>query len=102
MTTPQLFTDPVVLQQIDRSLLLEFLQHFTADLKASNLTIPSLDLSDADFFSAFAALLSAPEALPASMNQSLRAIAELAAPKYQSWLTSTASKAPLRLGLDPR
>ena len=51
MTTPQLFTDPVVLQQIDRSLLLEFLQHFKADLKASNLILPSLDISDEDFFS---------------------------------------------------
>ena len=102
MTTPQIFTDPVVLQQIDRSLLLEFLQHFKADLKASNLILPSLDTSDEDFFSSFAALLSAPEALPTSMNEALRAIAELAAPENRSRLETTVFNAPVGLGLDPR
>ena len=102
MTTPQIFTDPVVLQQIDRSLLLEFLQHFKADLKASNLILPSLDISDEDFFSSFAALLSAPEALPTSMNEALRAIAELAAPENRSRLETTVFNAPVGLGLDPR
>ena len=77
MTIPQMFTDPVVLQQIDRPLLLEFLQHFKADLKASNLNLPDLNISDDDFFSAFAALLTASEALPTSMHEALRAIAEL-------------------------
>src|SRR6266704_3479431 len=106
MTTPQLFIDPVVLQQIDRSLLLEFLQHFKADLKASNHILPSLDISDEDFFSSFAALLSAPAALPTSMNEALRAIAELAAPENQSRLETTVFNAlsvsirgPLRYAL---
>src|SRR6266849_2041600 len=102
MTTPQMFTDPVVLKQIDRPLLLEFLQHFKADLKASNLILPNLDLSDDDFFSSFAALHNASETLPASMHEALCAIAELAAPENQSRLETAVFNAPLGLGLDPR
>jgi len=100
MTTPQMFTDPVVLQQIDRPLLREFLQHFTDDLTAANLILPNPDLSDNDFFSSFAALLNASELLPASMHEALCAIAELAAPENQPRLETAVFNAPLGLGLD--
>src|SRR5438876_6685175 len=102
MTTSQTFTDPLVLQQIDRPLLREFLQHFTDDLKASNLILPTSDLSDDDFFSSFAALLTASEALPTSMHEALCAITELAAPENQSRLETAVFNAPLTLGLDPQ
>src|SRR6266446_5911793 len=102
MTSSPMFTDPVVLQQIDRPLLREFLEHFNDDLKASNLILPNLDLPDDDFFSAFAALLNESEALPASVHEALCAIAELAAPENQSRLETAVINAPLNLGLDPR
>src|SRR5256885_17109731 len=102
MTAPQMFTDPVVLRQIDRPLLCEFLQRFNEELTAGNLILPNSDLSEHDFFSSFAALLNPSEALPASMHEALCAIAELAAPENQSRLEAAVSNAPLGLGLDPR
>src|SRR6266849_6225697 len=100
MTTPAMFTDPVVLKRIDRPLLLEFLQHFKADLKVGNLIPPNLDLSDDGFFSSLAALLNASELLPASMHEALCSIAELAAPENQPRLETAVFNAPLGLGLD--
>ncbi len=97
-----MFTDPVVLQQIDRPLLREFLKHFNDDLNASNLILPTSDLSEDDFFSSFAALLNASEVLPTSMLEALCAIAELATPENQSRLETAVLNAPLGLGLDPR
>ena len=102
MATPQMFTDPVVLRQIDRLLLREFFQHFKADLEACNLIVPNSDLSEDDFFSSLAALLNASEVLPASMYDALCAIAELAAPENQARLENAVFNAPLGLGLDPR
>src|SRR5438552_18693005 len=102
MTTPQMFTDPVVLQQIDRPLLREFLQHFDDDLKASNLTLPSSYLADQDFFNSFAAFLKASDGLPSSIREALSAIAEMAAPENQPRLDDALFHAPLALGLDPK
>src|SRR5438552_4055766 len=102
MTASQLFTDPVVLQQIERPLLREFLDHFSDDLKASNLTLPSSDLADEDFFNSFAAFLKASDALPSSIREALSAITEMAAPENQPRLDNALFHAPLALGLDPQ
>src|SRR6266576_263231 len=97
-----MFTDPIILQQIGRSLLCEFLQHFEGDLNAGNLSPPNPDLQDDVFFTSVATLLNASEALPSSVRDALIAIAEMAAPENQSRLQHAVFPATILLGLDPQ
>src|SRR5947208_14044679 len=79
-----------------RPLIREFLDHFSDDLKASNLRLPRSDLADDVFFDSFAALLKASDALPSSINsfedlpgrmrEACFAVEKLAAPENRELL----------------
>src|SRR5438477_6491527 len=69
---------PQVLQEIGKNLLSQFCGHFQSDFVGHNLKLPELDLPDADYFNALAALLKSPSLLPERFKDALFDIEELA------------------------
>src|ERR1051326_2250481 len=70
-----------VLKEIGRARLAKFLQTFEPDLQAANVPLPNPDAANADYFSALAAVFTAPDALPAGLRTALLTLEEAAAPQ---------------------
>jgi hypothetical protein len=95
------FTQPRVLQNIDRKLLLRFLEPFTQELQQRGLALPSSELPANEYFQQLAGLLLSPEGLPDELNEALFAIEEMATPEGLDRLQSGIAQAGLKCELDP-
>jgi hypothetical protein len=83
MTTLKLkcLNKPAVLKRIGRPLLSRFFEQFAPELNSNGVSLPPLELSDADYFNSLARLLMRPEDLPDSLNEALVAVDDLSTPQ---------------------
>jgi hypothetical protein len=84
---------PEVLKEIGRNLLTQFCDHFQSDLTAKNITLPSPDLPDNDYFDSLAALLKCPALLPDEFKETLFDIEEFATPEKSQFLKEAVAHA---------
>lgn len=95
------FTKPKFLKQIGRPLLGRLFTQFSAELAAKNVTMPSAQLEDDEYFEALAKVVMAPESLPDNLIEALFMIEEMANKQGQERLEAGARQMGLcnfRLG----
>jgi len=94
-------TELKTLQAIGRTILVRFLESFRADLATKNIPQPSSDLSDDQYFRAFAAILVAPASLPDSLIEALSAIGEMAHPEARQRVETAMTDAKFSIPFAP-
>jgi hypothetical protein len=94
------FTKPKFLRQVGRELLSKLFGRFSGELEAKDITLPSADLKDDDYFRELSALAMAPDRLPDNLIEALFAIEEMANEEGQERLEAAAAEAGLNLKFD--
>lgn len=90
-------TELNTLQGIGRNILVRFLDSFQADLATKNTQLPGLELSDDQYFHAFAAILVTPGSLPDSLIEAVSAIGEMATPAARHMLEAAVTDAKFKI-----
>ncbi len=104
MSSPQLksLSNTESLKDINRNLLIEFLNYFKSLLGPDHLTLLKRELSPEGFYAGLSVFLAEPQQLPAPIRDALAAIEDLAAPQNRDRLNLALFHAPLSLNIDPR
>jgi hypothetical protein len=93
--------DPKILRVIGRKLLVRFLDSFRVDLATRNTQLPGPDLSDEQYFEAFAAILATPASLPDSLIEAVSAIEAMTDPKAHQALEAAMTDAKFSIAFHP-
>src|SRR5882672_3987230 len=94
-------TELKILQGIGRSILVRFLESFRADLETKNIPQPRPELSDDEYFHAFAAILVTPGSLPDSLIEAASAIEEMVTPAARHRLEVAFTGAKFKIDFPP-
>lgn len=95
------FNQARFLQRIGRELLTRFFGAFAEPLAGNGLTLPPLDLPDAQYFGALARLAAQPDCLPGLLNEALFAIDDLSTPEGFERIEGAPEWPALRSSLRP-
>jgi len=95
------FSQPGVLQEIGRDLLVKFIDRLTPEMTAKNLSVPTPDLSDTAYFRSVADFFRSPELLPETLTQAASAIEGMGSPEAHDRLKKAAAQAGLALNRNP-
>jgi hypothetical protein len=95
------FSQPGVLKEIGRDLLVKFIDRFTPEMTAKNLSVPAIDLSDTAYFRSVADFFRSPELLPEILTQAASAIEGMGSPEGHDRLKQAAARAGLQLQSNP-
>ena len=80
-TTANQFAQPAILEIIGATRVAKFLDGFTEDLKAANISLPIPESANGDYFDSIAALLASPALLPDRLRVALSALEAAASPE---------------------
>ena len=95
------FTNPRILEQLGRSLLTRFFDHFAADLKAAPRSLPNPTPSNDAYFECLASELASPEDYPPAMVEALLGIERAASPECRAQLEAAMAEVPNHIGFKP-
>jgi len=94
------FSQPGVLKEIGRDLLVKFIDRFSTEMTAKNLSVPTTDLSDTAYFRSVADFFRSPELLPETLTEAASAIEGMGSPEGHDRLKQAAARAGLHLQSD--